>query len=410
MMFMLLESFRSAWESIAAHAFRSCLTTLGITIGVSSVVTVIALMQGLQTSIVSEYEELGGNSLSVSAYLTVDDILKGKTARLTPEDLDLIARQVEGITSITPLAVIEGQSFVEIRAGSQATWALMQGTTHSYLDVQGTFPALGRFLSPTDELRRRHVCVLGEQTRKTLGLPEDPVGEYLQIGGEWLKVVGVMEERGGLFGASQDDFVLLPYSTLRRLGGMQAEINITISLTVADTVERDAVTARIRSLLRHAHGLKPGEADDFQVTSPDQLGDAFNRIGKMLTSVVAGIVSISLLVGGIGIMNIMLVSVTERTREIGTLKALGATRRQILLQFLTEAAALSMLGGVIGLLMGYGVAVAIATLLPDFPDAVIPFWSAALAIGFSALVGIVFGIMPAAKAADLHPIEALRYE
>ena len=409
-MFTFLESLRSAWESIAAHAFRSCLTTLGIAVGVSSVVTVVALMQGMQASIVTEYEGLGGNSLSVASFVPTFDQMRGKTARLTPDDLDLIAHRVEGIASIMPQVLDRTQPFAEIRAGSQVAIAQVSGTTHSYQDVYRVFPAVGRFLSPADELRRRRVCVIGEKTRKTLGLPEDPVGEYIEIGGEWLKVVGVMEERGNFFGISQDEFVLLPYSTLRRISGAQADVDISIELSVAPGVDREAVADRIRSLLRHAHGLAPGEEDDFTVSMPDQLGDSFARVGATVTGVVAAIVGISLLVGGIGIMNIMLVSVTERTREIGTLKALGATRRQILLQFLTEAAALSMLGGVIGLAVGYGLATVIAFAVPSIPSVAIPFWSVILAIGFSALVGIVFGILPASKAADLHPIEALRYE
>lgn len=410
-MFMLMESLRSALESIAAHAFRSALTTLGIAIGASSVVAVIALMQGMQTSITTERDELGGNNLSVRAKAPVDfqAALAGDIPRLTPADLELLVDRVDGIESITPLAALGG-GFEEIRAGSRAAFGSLFGTTHSYQDVYDSFPAVGRFLSPADELRRRLVCVLGDGIRQALGLPEDPVGAFVQIGGEWVKVVGVMEPRGSFFGLSQDDYALIPYSTLRRISGAPEEIGLAIELAVASGVDRDAVAYRIRGLLRLAHGLAPGEEDDFEVESSERMGEAFERIGTVLTIVVAGVVGISLLVGGIGIMNIMLVSVTERTREIGTLKALGATRRQILLQFLTEAAALSVLGGVIGLAVGYGAGATISALLPDFPAAVVPLWGVALAVGFSALVGIVFGIMPAYKAADLHPIEALRYE
>lgn len=212
-----------------------------------------------------------------------------------------------------------------------------------------------------------------------------------------------------MFGFKQDNMVLLPYNTMQSLNGNQTQVDIEIQLTVTRLDEIDKVTEKIQKLLRQAHLIK-NTTDDFKIQSSEQMKESFSKITSTITLVMGGLVSISLLVGGIGIMNIMLVSVTERTREIGICKAIGAKRNYILLQFLMESLALCLLGGLIGLLIGYALGIGVAAIIPNFPPAHIPWWAVAISVGFSAVIGIIFGIVPAAKAANLDPIEALRYE
>ena len=211
-------------------------------------------------------------------------------------------------------------------------------------------------------------------------------------------------------GFNQDDIALVPFSTMTSIQGNRTQTDIQIQLSVSETSDVETVSQQVRTLLRNAHDLTMEDEDDFVIQTPDQLMETVDNIINMVTIVIGGIVAISLLVGGIGIMNIMLVSVTERTREIGICKAIGAKRHHILLQFLIEALLLSLLGGLVGLALGYGLGALIASNIPSFPDATIPLWAAVLALGFSAFVGVIFGILPAAKAANLDPIEALRYE
>jgi putative ABC transport system permease protein len=409
-MFMLLESFRSALESIRAHGFRSLLTSLGIIIGVASVIAVVSIVQGLSYTINAQFAGLGGNSLTVRSYTPFKKQLQGRFAKLRDSDMQLISHRIDGISDITPVLYTQSGRRGAISYRSQTSFSQVIGIGPSYLDVNSVYPEKGRFFTADDDARRRLVCAVGADVIENLEIPGDPIGEFFRVGNEWCKIVGIIEKRGELLGFSQDDYVLLPYGTAKRIMGASRDLDIQIQLLVDDMNRQDEIKDRIRRVLRQEHGLKSGQPDDFKVQTAEQLTESFNKVISTITAVSIGIVGISLLVGGIGIMNIMLVSVTERTREIGILKALGATRQDILLQFLIEALTLTMIGGLVGVAIGYGVGAMVASLLPGFPAAHVPLWAVMLSFGFCGAVGVIFGIVPAAKAAQLNPIDALRYE
>lgn len=408
MWFIFVESLSSAFASIRAHGFRSFLTTLGIVIGVAAVIGMVSIIQGLSYFVNQQFDGLGTNSLTIQSYTPRADALQGRRARITVDDLELIKARVEGITSITPIIFSNGANN-QIQYGSQITATQLSGTTYAYQNVFGIYMQNGRFLSDSDNNTRRRVAVIGEELRNNLSLPDNPVGEFVKIGDEWVRIVGLAEPRGQILGQSQDNYMVVPFNTMRTLSGNQVEPDIFIQLSLRDISQTENIRNRITALLRDAHDLDEEDDDDFQVQTSEQLASTVTSILGSVTLVMGGIVSISLLVGGIGIMNIMLVSVTERTREIGICKAIGAKRHQILLQFLFESLVLCMIGGFIGLLLGYGIGLAVAAAI-DLPEAYVPLWAVVLAFGFSAFVGVVFGIMPAAKAANLDPIEALRFE
>jgi putative ABC transport system permease protein len=327
--------------------------------------------------------------------------------RLRPTDLDELRYRMDGITHITPVVPVAAR---EVTSGANTASGQFYGTTASLQDVQQLFPRVGRFVTASDDDSRRRVVVLGEQIRRDLKLPDDPTGQFVQIGREWFKVVGVMERRGEVFGFNQDSFLVMPYQTALSVGVAVLRPDFSISFSALDLDAVPNIKQRVISLIRRAHDIKPGQPDDFIVEASDTLANTFKQISNTVTLVVAGIVGISLLVGGIGIMNIMLVSVTERTREIGIAKALGAPRHFILLQFLIEAMLLAALGGLIGIVIGFGLAHAIAAAIPNFPSPAVPWWAVVGACLFAAFTGMLFGILPASKAANLAPIEALRYE
>ena len=409
-MFSVWESFRSALQSIYAHRFRSFLTALGIIIGVASVIAVVSIVQGLSASISNEFKGLGSNSLTVEAYTTFEEALQGKENVLGIGDYERIVTHIDDISNVSPAFAPFGNFGTTVRAGATSTFTQVMAVTETYMESAQVFPAQGRFLRASDDLSRRRVAVVGSKTLEDLRLSGEPLGQFIDIGGEWFKIIGITEEKGDSLGFSKDNYILIPFSVGQVIAGTGTKLNIAISFTVNDIEQIDAVQGRVTALLRQAHRLRPGQRNDFRVQSAQQLSESFDTIIATVTMVLSGIVGISLLVGGIGIMNIMLVSVTERTREIGICKALGAQRHHILMQFLIEATTLSLLGGLVGLVLGYLIGFGASRAIPGLPDAFVPWWAVAMAFGFSSLVGIVFGIVPAAKAANLHPIDALRYE
>jgi putative ABC transport system permease protein len=404
------ECMRSALLSIRAHKLRSSLTMLGIIIGVASVICVIALVQGLSQSISNQLQGLGGSTLTLRSDTPLEDQLRGKRNRLRLQDLEELRFRIDGISNITPIVFAGAGRGAQVRHGSNTANGQMFGTTANYQDVQKIFPKTGRFLTASDDASRRRVVVLGEQMRKDLKLPENPAGDFVQIGVEWFKIVGVLESRGEMFGMSQDNYLLMPFQTAIALNGVMQQPDLWITFNVKDIEALDNTKLRVAMLMRQLHQIGAKQPDDFVVEASDMLAKTFKQISTTITLVVAGVVSISLIVGGVGIMNIMLVSVTERTREIGIAKALGARRQYVLMQFLIEAMVLALIGGLIGIVIGFGLSHGIAQAIPDFPAPAVPWWAVAGACAFSGLIGVIFGILPASKAANLAPIDALRYE
>ena len=409
-MYNFVESLRSAFQSIRAHALRSFLTTLGIIIAVMAVIAVVSLIQGFSHSVTSTFANIGSNGLTIYSYETNEDYFFGKVVKVTPDDMQDIQHEVSGISNITPVLTLSDYGSGAVQYHNQTAYTDINGTTSAHAEHSEFYPVMGRYITPSDDLEHRRVAVIGQTVITNLDMPKNPVGQYIEMFGQWFKVIGVLKKLGSILGNDQDDHLYIPYGTAHSLLGASAIPDIQIDLDVDNLKHLDSVVGRIRQILRRNHHLKSGQDDDFKIQTAAQLADSINQILNMITLVLGGIVGISLLVGGIGIMNIMLVSVTERTREIGICKSLGARRSDILMQFLIEAVTLSLIGGVIGLLLGYGIGVLVAHLVPQFLGAHVPWWAIATAIGFSGGVGIIFGIAPAAKAAALNPIDALRYE
>ncbi len=402
-----LEAFRAALTSLLAHRMRSFLTTLGILIGTASVIAVVSLIQGFSAFVTTQFATIGGSTLTLQAHTPFNEAMLGRENFLTVADVDALRHRVPGVDKVVPTMAVPVAG-ITMRGRTAAAQVL--ATSSDFIAVQALYPEVGRFLVASDDQSRRRVVVIGAEVRQDLELPRNPVGKFIRIGSDWFKVIGVMERRGEIFGMSQDNYVVVPFDVGRTMTGASNRPRMSISFTASNLAEIDALRERVKRAIRQSHKLKPGQDDDFRVQTAESALKSFEDFAAMTTAVLGGIVGISLLVGGIGIMNIMLVSVTERTREIGILKALGATRRDILVQFLAEAGLLALLGGLIGIALGWLAGIGIAALIPNFPPASVPLWVVFAAAGFSALVGIVFGIMPASKAAGLDPIEALRYE
>ncbi|MFN7974203.1 MAG: ABC transporter permease [Acidobacteriota bacterium] len=401
------ETLRSAFGALLANKLRSVLTTLGIVIGVAGVITVVSVVQGLQSFISQQFADLGAGTVMIMPNIPPgEEADKIGRVKLTNGDGLSLLESCPLVTAMTP--VLFGQEAV--KRGTHTTTTTVLGTTASYQDIVSHYVDRGRFFSGLDGSHRRRVCVPGIEVLKKLEVKGDPIGLDLQIHGEAFTIVGVMEEKGMFFGQSQDDFVFMPFPTAEAVYGKARAEFIQLRVKVKDTTRMDEAKDQMTDALRRRHALKPGQPDDFMILSQQEILKMSDKIFGVATMVVSGIAGIALLVGGIGIMNIMLVSVTERTREIGVRKAVGAARPVILRQFLIEAIVLCLLGGSIGIVLGYGAGLLAASLIPNFPPAHVPVWAVAVAFLFSSGVGVVFGVYPAYKAARLDPIEALRHE
>jgi len=391
-----LELLRLALSRLRTSRLRAALTMLGVVIGVASVVALVGVGQGTTANITSRLAGLGTN------LLTISPTSRSSTSGLTLEDAAAIAK-VEGVAAVAP----EIQTSAAITAGTRSTTTSVVGTSAQYALVRAYDVWQGSFLTDPAVASGLRVAVLGATAAADLGLDASSLGTTISVDGLPFRVIGILQPKGGAGFQNPDDQVLVPLAAVSKyfVGGDTVR---TIGVSVASDGQMTAATNAITALLRERHELAATDTADFQVFNQTQLLDAASSISATLTLLLGGIASISLIVGGIGIMNIMLVSVRERTREIGIRKAVGARGRDILAQFLIEALTLSLLGGLIGIVLGLAVSALIGQIAGwgfQFNPTTV-----AAAVLFSLAVGIVFGVWPARQAARLDPINALRYE
>lgn len=406
----LIESGRAALDSISSYGMRSFLTVLGIIIGVCSVIVVAALMDKLSDKVNGQLKDLGTDSVTLKAHTTTEQEMMGQLNKLNFQDYQLLKDRIENVSVMTARmrAFSLGKT---VKYGTSQVQTQIVGTQSDYQFVVKIFPKIGRFLRDEDDRKNRRVVFVGSSLAKKLNFDSNnPVGEFLEIEGEWFRIIGIAEERGSLFGFDQDNYLFMPLSTVKSILGNEAVENIDIMYIPKAPEHEKRIEHDITTLLRQKHRLSSDDPNFFEFETASKTKEQFADITGAITSVAIAVVAISLIVGGVGIMNIMLVSVTERTKEIGIAKALGATPLFILFQFLFESVALAIFGAIVGLTFGLLI-VGLVTWIVDGSFALgIPLWSIALSIGFTSFIGIVFGFAPALKASKLHPIDALRFE
>ncbi|MEQ1868872.1 MAG: ABC transporter permease [Vicinamibacterales bacterium] len=403
-----LMTFRIATKALGRNKMRTGLTMLGMIIGVSAVISLVAMGNGAQSVIEDQIRGAGTNMITVNAGNISQGGVRGgsgSSSTLTVDDANAIREQVPGVQFLA--AGVQSQA--QVVAGNQNWFTRIQGTDVDLPDIRSWALKTGAFFSAQDVSGAAKVAVLGKTVSDTLfGADADPVGQVIRIRNQPFKVIGVMAAKGQSgMGPDMDDQILAPYTTImKKLLGVTFIRDITVSAASAgDTTD---VADRIAVILRTRHKIAVGEDDDFTVRTAEEIADIRTAAMGTMTTLLAGIAGVSLIVGGIGIMNIMLVSVTERTREIGLRLAIGAKGRDVLLQFLVEALTLSLIGGGIGIALGFGLAEGMSRWM-SWPTKV-PANAVAMAFGFAAATGVFFGFYPAQKASRLDPIEALRFE
>ncbi len=403
-MMLFLESLYSAISAIRANATRSFLTSLAIIIGTASVIAMIAIGEGAQSALNDEIDDLGGRVLSVYASQRKRSGVTYGSNPLTIKDAESLQNDKKIDWKISPS--IEGSR--QIKFGSNNMSAGISGHWTNYFDIQGYKITSGRNFSDNENLARKRVAVIGSKIPQELKTSKSQMlNKDLLIGGVPYKVIGILESEGSSGWRSPDDNIYIPLLTASdRLYGRKTVNSIGVSISNKQNIEEAMVA--IEQVLRRQHDIGPGVDNDFRINDYSQFSDLRRQATGIFTALIAGIAGISLLVGGIGVMNIMLVSVTERTREIGLRKALGATHKAIMMQFIVEAMLLCLLGGIVGVILGSGM----FYLFAMWQDWIftIPFSAILGSVTFSACVGLFFGIWPARKAAQLEPAVALRYE
>jgi putative ABC transport system permease protein len=382
---------------------RSLLTVLGVIIGVTAVVLLVSIGEGARKMISDEFSGLGTNILA---------LFPGKTSReggmhmgastvrkIVYDDAGIIERRSPFIQHAVPVMI--GTAWVKYRGKTRDTYIV--GTTEPYFDIRNLYIDIGRRITEADNEARRRVCVLGRTVKHDVFGDKNALGEIVTVGDGKFRVVGIMKKKGVALGFDIDDLVFVPISASRDLFDTDALFNVTIKVKNESDVAR--AKRDIMQIMKRRHANR----DDFTILSQDEMLAAMGKVLNILTGVLAGIAAISLIVGGIGIMNVMLISIKERTREIGIRKAVGARDRDILMQFLLESVLLSMVGGIGGILLSLAIALFLMTFVEAVPVK-LTYWSMALAFLFSAMVGVFFGVYPARKASQSDPIVALRYE
>ncbi|MGB7925294.1 MAG: ABC transporter permease [Pyrinomonadaceae bacterium] len=406
------ESTAMALDTLRTNKLRSSLTILGVSVGVITVIFMVSIIQGLNRAFAEQIESLGSNTIFVSkfdpSFGRPPSAEERQRKEITMEDADAIRREaasVEGVSPIHRMIAVTAR-YVE----KQTDTPVLLGVTPFYEFVHSSYVGRGRFITDIEMADRANVCVLGVDVVRSLFPHEEPLDKEVKINGNTFRVIGVMEPLGNFFGQSRDNSVFIPISTFDKYYPDVPPPEVVFFIIVRPKSRAYVKTAidEITDILRRRRRVPAGAPDNFGISSQDSLLDIYNQLTGATALVLTAISFVALMIGGIGVMNIMLVSVTERTKEIGIRKAVGATRANILWQFLIEAVALTAIGGAAGLVVGE-VASLLMNKYSPLP-AYVPLWAIGVGLGISAGVGIIFGLWPAWKAARLDPIEALRYE
>lgn len=400
---MIAETVRTAWRSLTSNRLRTALTGLGMVIGVAAVVSVLSVGEGAQSQVEGRIRALGSNLLTVRPESARSGAVRsGSVQTLTLGDAESL-RQIPGVAFVSP----EVSGNAQIRFREQNRSASIVGVMPEYLQVRALEIGQGLGITDLDVRERQRVAVIGTTIARDLFQGDSPLGQRMQIRGIAFRVIGVLAEKGDSGFASPDEMVLVPIST--HMGSLFGQTHLgSIGIAVATEPEMNMVQAAAEQLLRLRHKLRDDQENDFQIRSQTEMLATLNSVTGTFTALLGSVAAVSLLVGGIGIMNIMLVSVRERTREIGVRMAVGARRRDVLLQFLVEAVVVSLFGGLLGLGLGFGAASLIAN-LGGWPT-IVPSYAVAMSLAVSVSVGLLFGVGPARRASRLDPVEALRQE
>lgn len=395
-----------AWHALKAHKMRSMLTTLGIFIGVTTIITIFTTIQGLNEYVIGQLSAIGSSTVYVEKYPWViqGDFWRYRNRKnITKDEYEALVKFSNEADYISPQ--IFSMKVVKYK-NEKYDRIFIMGTSEQYKNTDNISLGDGRFITELDVKRKHSICVIGAELAENLFKKEDPLGKRIYIGERKYKVVGVLEKRGKVFGQSMDNYAIVPIGTFQRAFGRHR--GFRVAMTVEDVSKLEDMKDEIRGIVRRVRKIPPQNEDDFAINQQDQLTDLYRQLTGVLYIIVFVIGSMSLVVGGIGIMNIMLVSVTERTKEIGIRKAIGAKRKNILSQFLIESISIASVGGILGIVFGF-VGGSIVLSQMDLSTSV-SITSIVVGYGFSTFVGVVAGFYPAWKAAKMNPIDSLHYE